>query len=141
MLFKKGLEQQIFGGRWYRYRYRYHALAGRNRYRLKWHKFVTQKDAFGISTLSTYKSRVADPHHLNADPNPAFQFNEDPDPAFHVNADPDPAFNLLRIWICILLFIKMMRIGDHLSIADPPRLHCGPQGLRCERQRPSMARF
>jgi hypothetical protein len=34
-----------------------------------------------------------DPHHFNADPDPAFRFNADPDPAFHFNADPDPAFH------------------------------------------------
>jgi hypothetical protein len=59
-------------------------------------------------------SRAADPHHFNADPDPAFtgyinadpepekklgkvadphHFNADlyPDPAFHFNADPHPA--------------------------------------------------
>ncbi len=37
-----------------------------------------------------YFSRVADPHHFSADP----------DPAFYSNADPDPIhlFNLMRIW-------------------------------------------
>ncbi len=34
-------------------------------------------------------SRIVDPHHFNADPDPAFHFNADPDPAFHFNADPD----------------------------------------------------
>jgi hypothetical protein len=34
---------------------------------------------------------VADPHQLNADPDPAFNFNADPDPAFHFNADLDQA--------------------------------------------------
>jgi|LakMenEpi03Aug12_release.lakeMendotaPanAssembly.Ray.scaffolds.fasta_scaffold5538915_1 hypothetical protein len=34
-------------------------------------------------------SRVADPHHINAGPDPAFQFSADPDPAFHINADHD----------------------------------------------------
>jgi hypothetical protein len=48
---------------------------------------------------------VADQHHFNADP----------DPAFHINADPDPIFTLMRIRI--LLFIKAMRICDHWSIA------------------------
>ncbi len=38
-------------------------------------------------------NRVADPHHFNADPDPAFHFNADPDLAFHFNADPDPAFH------------------------------------------------
>jgi hypothetical protein len=38
-------------------------------------------------------SRVADPHHFCADPDPYFHFNEDPvpDPTVHCNADPDPA--------------------------------------------------
>jgi hypothetical protein len=31
---------------------------------------------------------MADPHHFNADPHPAFQFNSDPDPPFHF---PDQA--------------------------------------------------
>ncbi len=36
---------------------------------------------------------IADPHHLNADSDPAFHLNADPDPdpAFHFNANPDPA--------------------------------------------------
>jgi hypothetical protein len=36
---------------------------------------------------------VADPHHLDADPDPASHFDADPDtdPTFHFNADPDPA--------------------------------------------------
>ena len=35
---------------------------------------------------------VADPHHLEADPNPAFHFDEAPDPdsTFHSERDPDP---------------------------------------------------
>jgi hypothetical protein len=34
---------------------------------------------------------VADPHHLNADQDPAFHFNANPDLTFHYDADPDPA--------------------------------------------------
>ncbi len=34
-------------------------------------------------------SRVADPHHFNADPDPAFYFDADPDPASKNNKDPD----------------------------------------------------
>ncbi len=34
---------------------------------------------------------MSDPHHYNADPDPAFRFHADPDPAFHFNTDPDPA--------------------------------------------------
>jgi hypothetical protein len=36
-------------------------------------------------------SSVADPHNLDADPDPAFHFDADPDPAFPYDADPDPA--------------------------------------------------
>jgi hypothetical protein len=38
----------------------------------------------------------SDPHHFNADPDPAFHFNADPDsdPALHFNEDPDPEENL-----------------------------------------------
>jgi hypothetical protein len=36
---------------------------------------------------------VRDPHHFNADPDPAFHFNADPDsdPALHFNSNPEPA--------------------------------------------------
>ncbi len=34
--------------------------------------------------------RAADPHHLNADPDPGFHFNADLDPGFHLYEDPDP---------------------------------------------------
>jgi hypothetical protein len=40
---------------------------------------------------SSAKDKVLDPHHFNADPDPAFHFNEDPDPNFHFDADPDLA--------------------------------------------------
>jgi hypothetical protein len=33
--------------------------------------------------LQLLSSRVADPHHFNADPDPAFHLNVDPDPAPH----------------------------------------------------------
>jgi hypothetical protein len=32
------------------------------------------------------ESRDANPHHFNADPNPAFHYNADPDPATHQSA-------------------------------------------------------
>ena len=31
-------------------------------------------------------AKVADPHHFNAAPDPAFHFNAEPDPEFHFNA-------------------------------------------------------
>ncbi len=36
--------------------------------------------------------RIADPHHLNEDPDQAFHLNADPDPAFLFNADPGTNF-------------------------------------------------
>jgi hypothetical protein len=36
------------------------------------------------------KTKVADPHHLNEDPDPAFHLNADPDTVYHFNAVPDP---------------------------------------------------
>ncbi len=44
--------------------------------------------------VSTSRIIVADPHHIDADPDPAFHFDADPDPAFHFNADPDPSFQI-----------------------------------------------
>ncbi len=37
---------------------------------------------------------VADPHHIDADPDPACHFDTDPESTFHfdVDADPDPSF-------------------------------------------------
>jgi hypothetical protein len=45
-----------------------------------------------IGTGINVRTRVADPHHPIADPDPepAFHFNADPDQAFSLNADPDP---------------------------------------------------
>jgi hypothetical protein len=38
---------------------------------------------------------VADPHHVDADPEPAFHVHVDPDPTFHPDADPDPTFQFV----------------------------------------------
>jgi hypothetical protein len=35
---------------------------------------------------------VADPHHFDADPDPAFLFDANPYPAFRFDRDPVPAF-------------------------------------------------
>jgi hypothetical protein len=43
-----------------------------------------------VLLFRTDTDRVADPHHFDADPDPAFHFNANPDPDFHFNADPDP---------------------------------------------------
>jgi hypothetical protein len=34
---------------------------------------------------------VGDPHHVDANPEPAYRFDANPDPACHFDADPDPA--------------------------------------------------
>jgi hypothetical protein len=41
-------------------------------------------------TVLKVETGVANPHHFNADPDPAFYSNANPDPAFHFNEDPDP---------------------------------------------------
>jgi hypothetical protein len=41
--------------------------------------------------MEALESKVADPHHLTADPEPSFHFYADPDPTFYFHADPDPA--------------------------------------------------
>ncbi len=40
---------------------------------------------------------VADPYHVDADPDPAFLFdaNPDPDPIFYLDADSDPTFHFV----------------------------------------------
>jgi hypothetical protein len=71
-----------------------------------------------ICFLFLILTRVADPHHLNADPVP--------DPAYHLNADlgPDPAPHPASSWS-----------------TDPPRLYFEPPGLHCERLRLSTVLF
>jgi hypothetical protein len=78
------------------------------------------------ATHLTKSYRVADPHHVNADPDMTFQLNSDPDPTFYFNADPDPASHQ-----------KLMEICHHWS-TDPPGLHLS---FYCERQEPSTAPF
>jgi hypothetical protein len=36
---------------------------------------------------------VANPHHVDADPDSACHFDADPNPARHFDADPNPAYN------------------------------------------------
>ncbi len=45
---------------------------------------------------ATHEASVADPHHFDADPDPAWHFDTDPnpDPTFHFNADPDPSLQI-----------------------------------------------
>ncbi len=51
-------------------------------------------------------SSVADPHHIDADPDmdPEYQFDVDQDSADHFDADPDPTVlqkKQFRFWLCI----------------------------------------
>jgi hypothetical protein len=48
--------------------------------------YITYEEEYSVMHLS----RVADLHHLNADP-ASFHFDADPDPNFHSDVDPDPA--------------------------------------------------
>ncbi len=83
--------------------------------------FLQEKD-FHNEKTRTPRTRVADPHHFNmdpdpdpsfifnADPDPNFHFDPDPDLTFHFNADPDPASHL-RPLIC-----RPSNQGLHFSI-------------------------
>ncbi len=46
----------------------------------------------GSQLLHTFTS-IADPHHVDADPDLVFHSDADPDPASHFDADPDPAWH------------------------------------------------
>jgi hypothetical protein len=72
-----------------------------------------------------------DPHHVNADTDPAFHLN--PDPAFHfkvdVDLDPEPAPHQSDGNLRPMVYI------------DPLGLHLWPPDLHCERPRHSTALF
>jgi hypothetical protein len=59
-----------------------------------------------LQKLGSYVGCVAEPHHLEVDPDPAFDFNADFDPSFHFNAVPNATFTSVRILIRILLIVK-----------------------------------
>ncbi len=44
-----------------------------------------------LKPLRILNARVPDPHHVDADPDPAFHFSADADLDFHFDADMDPA--------------------------------------------------
>ncbi len=50
-----------------------------------------------IPLKSGVESRVADPHHVDADPDPTYHFDTNPDPTFHFDEDPDPASHKMMI--------------------------------------------
>ncbi len=73
---------------------------------------------------------VTDPHHFNADSDPASYLNADSDPAFHFNADPDPLpdsapYQVMRICHHCLQnrqgFILSLQ-ASNVSVHGPPRL-------------------
>ncbi len=81
---------------------------------VKW-KTEGVTDPLALFLYYVLYSRVADPHHFNADPYPAFHLQQ----------------------IRILLLIKVIRICDHYhSTTDPPKLHFGPPGLHWEHRGP-----
>ncbi len=69
---------------------------------------------------------VADPHHVNADPDHAFHFDADLDPTFHSDADTNPTFQFYAEPDPTTNFF--MRIH-----ADPDPQHCLPR-CRIENQ-------
>jgi hypothetical protein len=74
------------------------------------------------------RRRVADPHHITADPDSASHFNADPDPAFHFRPDPDHAPHQsdanLQLLVCkpfVAPFFSLQ--ASIVSGHGPPRLH------------------
>ncbi len=53
---------------------------------LQWQSFTSGNTPVKISHLLR---SVADPHHLDADPDAARHFDADPDPPFNFDGDPD----------------------------------------------------
>ena len=62
-----------------------------------------------VNPLDDRVISVADPHHFDTYPGPAFHFDADPEPAFDLNADPDPVptFTLIRILTFNLMQIRI----------------------------------
>ncbi len=68
-------------------------------------------------------------HHFDADLDPSYHFNADPDPAFLFDADPNPEFYLMRMRIRILMRI---RVPKRMRIhADPDQQHSVYERYRC----------
>ncbi len=105
-------------------------------------------------SFTVLRAMVAEPHLVNADPDPSILFDADPNPTFRLNADPHPLIKIIRIWMRIwipLFFLMRIRIRllDWMRIRMPPKMirigdnNCsaGPQRLYSERPRPSLALF
>ncbi len=69
------------------------------------------------------ESRVADPHHFNADldTDKAFISNEDLDSAFHFNADANPA--LFKVMSLRLYFESLNLLNFDLKANPDPTFH------------------
>jgi hypothetical protein len=90
----------------------------------------------GRETKTALATSVVDPHHPEADPDPACHFDADPDPdpaycfdadpdaAYHFNADPDPAYHFDAD-------------TDPAFQFDPDPQHCLLQSLQFEKTQPS----
>jgi hypothetical protein len=51
----------------------------------------SDSDNSGKALRKLELTRVVDPRHVIADPDPSFHFRANPDPTFYFNADSDPA--------------------------------------------------
>jgi hypothetical protein len=75
-----------------------------------------------LSAADPVETRVADPHHFNADP----------DPVFHFNVDPDPDLVIEVIWICFHYFEDSLSLGSILGLHASIVSFSGPQRLYFE---------
>jgi hypothetical protein len=89
-----------------------------------------------IEGFPCYFYSFADPHHLDADPDPVFHFDAVPDPTVNFGAGPNLTSTVMGIRIRpfelmgIRLLIKVLRICNHWP-KDLPRLHCEPPWFHC----------
>ncbi len=85
---------------------------------------------------------VEDSHHLDADPDPVFNFDVDSDPVFNFGADPDQTFHFDAVQYPTFCFdadpalMKVLHICNHwpkdlpMLQCEPPRFHCEPPQLQ-----------
>jgi hypothetical protein len=58
-----------------------------DQFHVVWYRIRIHNTAYTVP-----RTNVTDPHHFDADPDPACHFDADPDPTFHFDADTDPSF-------------------------------------------------
>jgi hypothetical protein len=79
----------------------------------------------GSATL--LEGSVADPHHINAVPDPFT--NSDPDPTFHFNPNPDldpfphQSYENFRPLVYSSLALFLSLLASIVRAHDPPRVH------------------